>query len=162
MHTDLIQRTKLILPLAWECALRHYGLQLVITRPASGSEMNASDMRVPVKTGTLFHICRFQKPFRECRGRGWLYKVHTRHKASELEFIIFGLTRGKCFTEVGVKTANVEAQFVLRWTTHSSDSLRCYKPLTTGQPEPPATACCSWRVERLHFLGVEIFWMKSR
>lgn len=44
-------------------------------------------------------------------------------RACELELIIFGLAWRKYFTVAQGKTANVEAQFVLRLTTDHSDSL---------------------------------------
>lgn len=45
------------------------------------------------------------------------------YRACELELIIFGLARRKHSTVAHVKTANVEAQFVLGLTTDHSDSL---------------------------------------
>lgn len=51
-------------------------------------------------------------------------------RACELELIIFGLAQRKFSTAAGVKTANVEVQFVLRLTTDHSDGLRSHKART--------------------------------
>lgn len=51
-------------------------------------------------------------------------------RAWDMELIIFGLARRKYFTVAGIKTANVETQFVLRLTRDHSDSLRSHKPRT--------------------------------